>query len=376
MSIRLYDTEPYLRAFTARVLSCTEEKDAWAVVLDRTAFYPEGGGQPGDRGSLGSARVLDTRERGGEVVHLCASPLSPGESVAGEIDWARRFDHMCQHSGEHLVSGMICRRFGCNNVGFHLGAETVVIDFDRPVPPEALPELEEAANALIRADVAIEVSHPGGEALAALDYRSKKELHGDVRIVTVPGADCCACCGTHVRRTGELGLIKLLNMKPFREGVRIEMVSGERAYRYVCAVTAQNHAVSVALSAKETATAEAVARMKQELAELKYRLVGTENRLFAHIAAAHAGEACPLLREEGLDPEALRRLCAAMSEAGAAEAAVFSGSDEGGYRYAVKLPPERVKAMNQALRGRGGGRDGFAQGSVAARWEEIEGFFG
>ena len=374
MTERLYYRDAYLHTFTATVASCTPEKDGWAVTLDRTAFYPEGGGQPGDRGTLGGVNVTDTRERSGEVVHLCDGPLEAGAAVEGKLDWLRRFDHMQQHSGEHVVSGLICYVYHCDNVGFHLGAETVVIDFNHPIPPEDLPLLEEAANLKLWQGLPILVSHPSPEELETLNYRSKKELSGDVRIVTVPGADCCACCGTHVAQTSEVGLVKLLSLKPFREGVRIEMLAGDRAYQYVKTVCAQNKAVSVALSAKERETAAAVERLKGELAVANYRLVGVENRYFAALARAHRGEDFALVREEGLSPDGLRRLCEAMAEVCPKGAAVFSEAP-GGYRYAVRLEPPAVKAMNAALHGRGGGRDGFAQGSVAAAWEEIQAYF-
>ncbi len=168
MTERLYENAPFLRRFSARVQACTAEKGGWAVVLDRTAFYPEGGGQPGDRGLLGSVTVTDTRNRGDEVVHLCDGPLDPGAEVEGELDWARRFDHMQQHSGEHIVSGLICARYGCDNVGFHLGEEAVVIDFNRPIPPEDLPDIERAANAVIWEDRPFLVTHPDPAEITAL----------------------------------------------------------------------------------------------------------------------------------------------------------------------------------------------------------------
>ena len=375
MTQRLYYENAYLQEFTATVVSCEPEKSGCAVVLDRTAFYPEGGGQPGDRGTLGGVNVTDTRERGGEVVHLCDGPLEPGTTVEGKLDWLRRHDHMQQHSGEHLVSGLICYVYHCDNVGFHMGAETVTIDFNHSIPSDALPLLEEAANRKLWQGLPIVVSHPTPEELEALDYRSKKELSGDVRIVTIPGADCCACCGTHLRQTSEIGLVKLLSIKPFREGVRIEMVAGDRAYRYFRAVCEQNHAISVALSAKERETAAAVERLKGELADARYRLVGVENRLFDALAASHAREPFALVFEDGLSPDALRRLCERLAAVCSDGAAVFTCADGEGWRYAVKLPPERVKAMNAALKGRGGGRDGFAQGSVGAGRAEIEAFF-
>ena len=377
---KLFERDAYLRAFTATVLACAPEKGGWGVVLDRTAFYPEGGGQPGDRGTLGGAAVTDTHISDGVVTHLCDAPLMMGASVAGEIDWRRRFDHMQQHSGEHIVSGLICAKKGCSNVGFHLGAESVIIDFDAVLTPEELAEAEAEANRAIWENRPMLVSYPDPETLAALDYRSKKELHGRVRIVECPGADRCACCGTHVRSAGELGLIRLISMKPFRAGVRIELLAGRRAYDWSVAMAGQNSRVSALLSARPAETAAAVERMQRELADTQYRLVGLENRLFAERAARHAGQGDALLFEEAMQPDALRRLCEAVGTACGGRCAVFAGDDEAGWKYAVRLPDADalkpfVGAMNAALSGRGGGRDGLAQGSVGAKRREIEAYF-
>ena len=380
MTQRLYEHDPYLRAFTAAVLRCQEGGQGWEVVLDRTAFYPEGGGQPGDRGTLGDAAVLDTRSRGDEVVHLCASPLLPGAEVRGSLDWDRRFDHMCQHSGEHIVSGLICARYRCDNVGFHLGAAEVVIDFNRPIPGEDLPEIELAANQVIWENRPFLVTHPAPEALAALDYRSKKELHGDVRIVECPGADRCACCGTHVCAAGEIGLIKLTSLRPLREGVRITLLAGRRAYDYVCMTAEQNHQISVLTSARPGETAAAVARLQEELAAARYRCVGLENQLFAGVAASLKGQGDVLLFREDLGPDALRRLCEAVTDTCGGRCALFSGADGEGYKYALGLRDGDLRPwlreLNTALNGRGGGKQpDFAQGSVRASRAEIAGFF-
>jgi len=223
---KLYYADPFLTEFDARVLACEAVKDGFAVVLDRTAFYPEGGGQPYDTGVLGGAEVLDVHERAGVITHKCASPLPVGAAVHGKIDRARRFDHMQQHSGEHICSGLICARYGCDNVGFHMGAESVTIDFNADIPWEELLEIEAAANRYIYEDHAIDIQLHRGAELDAIDYRSKKPLEGDVRIVTFPGADCCACCGTHVMRSGQVGIVKFLSVQKFREGVRIELRCG------------------------------------------------------------------------------------------------------------------------------------------------------
>lgn len=376
---KIYYRDQYARRFTARVVACEPCENHWRVTLDRTAFYPEGGGQPGDRGTLGGAAVTDTRRRGGEIVHICAAPLAPGEEVSGEIDWARRFDFMQQHSGEHIFSGLVHSRFGFDNVGFHLGAETTAIDFSGEVSWDALTELERAANEIVWQDVPVEVSWPDADALARLDYRSKKQLLGAVRIVTVPGADVCACCGTHVARTGEIGLIKIISAQRLRGGTRAELVCGARAYEHVRRVGEQNRKISALLSARPEETAAAAERVLAELEGAQYRLHGCEDRLFRALAHENAGRDAVVFMD-GLSSDALRRLAMALAENGGRAAAFSSdGGDEKGFRYALIRPASElgplVKELNSSLHGRGGGKPPLAQGTVQATRTEIEAFF-
>ena len=219
---KLFYADPFLTEFDAKVLACEAGRGGFDVVLDRTAFYPEGGGQPYDTGVLGGVEVSEVHEKAGVVTHKCAAPLPVGETVHGRLDWARRFDHMQQHSGEHICSGLICARYGCDNVGFHMGAESVTIDFNADIPWEELLELEAAANRYIYEDHAIDIQLHRGAELDAIDYRSKKPLEGDVRIVTFPGADCCACCGTHVMRGGARA------RRAFRAQAALRKIGGER----------------------------------------------------------------------------------------------------------------------------------------------------
>ena len=205
----LYYIQPPVGEFTARVLSCTPEGEAWAVTLDRTAFYPEGGGQPTDRGTLGGADVLDVHEKGGQVIHRLSAPLAEGETVTGNVDLDRRLEMSQQHTGEHILSGTLHAMFGAENVGFHIGQDYLTMDTSVPISDEGLAEAEVRANRVIWQNVPVEAVWHSKEALADLTYRSKKELEGPVRIVTVPGADCCACCGTHVERTGQVGMVKI-----------------------------------------------------------------------------------------------------------------------------------------------------------------------
>ena len=171
---KLYYADPFLKEFTATVLGCEAAKGGFTVTLDRTAFYPEGGGQPCDFGTLGPAHVTDVQERCGTVFHTVDRPVEAGETVRCQIDWTRRFDHMQQHSGEHIVSGMLCARFHCDNVGFHLGEDLVTIDYNADIPWEALLEVETAANAYLREDHPVDIRLCRGAELQTIDYRSKK----------------------------------------------------------------------------------------------------------------------------------------------------------------------------------------------------------
>ena len=376
---RLYEENPFLTTFDAVVESCVQGKKGYDIILNRTAFYPEGGGQPWDTGTLGGVKVLEVHTREGRVVHTCDAPLAEGAAVSGKIDWARRFDLMQQHSGEHMVSGMAHDKWGCENVGFHLGAEAVTIDLSLPLTPEQLRELEEDVNRYIWEDHPIEIAYPSREELASIPYRSKKELTGQVRIVTFPGADCCACCGTHVSSSGQVGLVKFLSAEKFREGVRVQLLCGGRALRHLNAVWEQNAKISHLLSAKALDTAPAVERLLEETEQLKARRAALEDAAFARLAREHQGAGDVLLFEEGLTPDSLRRLCDAVLHTCGGRCACFSGSETEGYKYAMgqaggDLRP-LTKEMNQALNGRGGGKPDFVQGSLRATEAEIRSFF-
>ena len=376
---KLYYENAFAQDFTAVVESCEAVKGGFAVALDRTAFYPEGGGQPADHGTLGESRVLDVHEKDGVVTHLCDRALSVGAEVGGHIDWARRFDHMQQHSGEHIISGLLCSTFHCDNVGFHMGADVVTIDYNAPITWEQALEVERRANAYIWADHPIRIWYPSPEELAALPYRSKKALEGPVRITEFPGADMCACCGTHVETSGQVGLAKFIGWQRFRDGVRLEVLFGQRALDYLALSWQQNSAIGRELSVKPDATHAAVTRLKEELSAVKQRCDALETEHFASLASQYDGTGNVLLVQPPMESDAARRLCDMTAARCGGRCAVFAGQD-GAYKYAVIHPGadirELIKTMNAALNGRGGGRDGFAQGSAACTEAEIRSFFG
>ena len=367
---KLFYAQPPVLEFTARVLECEEDKNGWQVVLDRTAFYPEGGGQPADQGLLGGVRVLDVHEKEGVIRHLTDGPLTAGETVEGKVDAARRLDLTQQHSGEHILSGILHSMFGAENVGFHIGQDYLLMDLSVPVDAEGLARAEEAANRIVWQDVETQAVWYEKEQLARLTYRSKKELEGPVRLVTMPGADCCACCGTHVQRTGQVGQIKIIDHIKYKTGTRLQVVCGGRALERHRLVDGQCRRAGAALSASVEGLADAVGRQKAELEAAKFRLTGLENQLFALWAAGET-DANPLVCKPGLGPDGLRRLAAALSETRPGVCCAVS-EKEGGLAYAIACTGEGAdlrplcKELNAALDGRGGGKPGFVQGSCAA----------
>ncbi|MBQ6840374.1 MAG: alanyl-tRNA editing protein [Oscillospiraceae bacterium] len=376
---KLYYEDCHLREFSATVTGCVQTQEGYLVTLDATAFYPEGGGQACDLGKLGNANVLDVREDGEEVLHLCDGPLEVGQQVCGCIDWGRRFDQMQQHSGEHILSGLIHKTFGYHNVGFHVGKEAMEVDFDGPISWEELCRLEQLANEAVWRNLPVQWNYPAPEELEKIPYRSKKELPWPVRIVTVPGYDTCACCGVHVAQTGEIGIIKVLSCVKFHQGVRIEMLCGKRAFDYLSAVYEQNRQVSQLFSAKRLETGAAAKQMSEQLTAEKYRSAGLEKQLFRGIAESYVNQGDVLHFEQTLSAAAVRELADAIAEFCDGVAAVFSGSDESGYSVCMICKNGDVrelgKAMNEKLNGRGGGKPGSFQGSVKATRKQIEEFF-
>ena len=373
---KIYYENCMLREFNARVLDCREENGRYRVLLDATAFYPEGGGQACDIGALADARVLDVQELEGEIVHFCDRPLTVGAEVAGVIDWQRRFDLMQQHTGEHIVSGIVNRKFGYHNVGFHMGSDVVTIDFDGELSLEELHKIEEEANRVVWEDLPVNCVVPSEEDLPHIPYRTKRALPWPVRIVSVPGVDSCACCGVHVKTTGQVGLIKLYSCVKFHQGVRIEMSCGQRAYNYVNQILEQNRRISHLLSAKMPETAQAVEALQKSLQEEKFRSVALQNRLFDAIAESYRHIAFPLHFEDALSGGALRELAERIEKI-CGGAIVCAGNDESGYTVCVVGEDARGVGTRaaQALCGRGGGKQYAWQGQFRATRAQIEAYF-
>ncbi len=375
-TVPLYYEDCHMKEFTAQVLCCAQEKDGYHVVLDRTAFYPEGGGQPGDTGELSGVRVLDTQHREDEIIHICESALQPGSTVTGKLDWYRRFEFMQQHTAEHILSGIIHKMFGFHNVGFHMGAEGVTMDFDGQIPKEVLEELETQANQAVFANLPVLCSVPSREALPEISYRTKRELPWPVRLVEVPGYDRCACCGIHVGYTGEVGLIKILSVVKFHQGIRMEMVCGNKALALIQKIYQQNMLVSQAFSAQMLETGIAAQKINEQLAQQKFQITGLTRQLLDYIAGAYAGKGNCVHFEADLSTATLRELADKIASVCGGTAAVFSGTDGAGYSFCIVDKEKDISALGTRLlelcQGRGGGKKGFFQGSLQCTRAEIE----
>lgn len=377
MTEKLYYTDSHIHEFSARVLSCEKAKKGFAVILDKTAFFPEGGGQPADTGIIGPAAVRDVQEQNGEIFHYTDQALTPGEEYACALDWEQRLCRMQNHSGEHIVSGITHKLYGFDNVGFHMGAECMTIDFSGELSWEQLTEIETLANQAVQDDLPVKTCFPGPEALSQMEYRSKLELTRDVRIVEIPGTDRCACCAPHVKRTGEIGLIKLLSAERHRGGVRIELVCGMDALRE-CRLMQENvTAVSGLLSAKRAKSAAAVERVLAEQASLKERVAELSMAL-ARLKAERFGytEGNICVFDKVLDEVALRELVNLLMEKCGGMAGAFSGSDETGYMYIIGSKNIDLRShsreINAAINGKGGGTAEMIRGRASTSAENIQ----
>ena len=350
---KIYYKDSHIFKFCATVLECRDTEKGPAVILDKTAFFPEGGGQQADTGSLGAAKVLDVQELRGEILHYCDRALNPGETVEGCLDAEQRLTRMQNHSGEHVVSGL-----------------------DRELSWEQLMEIETLANRAVRDDLPVSCAFPEPEELKTLEYRSKLELTENVRIVEIPGVDRCACCAPHVQHTGEIGLIKVLESERHRGGVRLNLACGMLALKDYRTKQDNISAISQALSAKRHETAAAVERLLQEQQKTKERIAALSLELVRHMAASREkteGNICVF--DDVLDEVALRELVNMLMEKCEGIAAAFSGDDERGYRYIMGSRnvdlKARAKELNALINGRGGGKPRMIQGSTTAAAESI-----
>jgi len=390
-TVRLFYVDSEQREFNALVLSCTANADAktYNVVLDRTLFFPEGGGQSGDVGTLGTANVIDTKEKSGKIIHICDSPLEEGSRVEGKLNWEVRYDRMQQHSAEHIVSGLICQRFGYQNVGFHVGEDKTTLDFNGPLTAAEVAEIEVESNRVIYQRLPIQTMFPTKEEEAELEYRSKIDIAGQVRIVYIEGVDMCACCAPHVYDTGEIGMIKIVDASAYKGGMRLSIVCGLRALKDYNVKAASVRAISEMLSSPQLGIEDSVGGLKTLSDARKGEIIfwqgkytdALKNAFKSGINASNSiivdGELLVHFEEE-IDSDVARRFVNDIVEAFRI-AATFIGDDNKGYHYIICSSGEEASAfaneMNAALSGKGGGRGNQVQGSVAATREQIETYF-
>ena len=377
--MRLYEKNPYQETFFGTVISCEKDERGYQIVTDQTCFYPEGGGQPADYGTLNEAKVFDVQEKNGQIIHWTDMPLPEGSPVEGRIDWERRFYFMQNHSGEHLVSGLIHKKYGYENVGFHMNEEMITIDVGGVLSQEQLDEIETKANQKIAEKIEIEVLYPHQELKNSLVYRSKKEIEGQIRIIRIPGCDMCACCGTHVKNTLEIGMIKFLSMQHYKTGVRVTMICGKGAFEDYRRKHKSVMEISRLLSAKPEEIDLAVKRIKEENQNLRQKAGRLRQLLLeAKAAGIEEGQKTIFLYEENLEAGDLRHLISALNEKGQYVMVVAPGGDSGfSYAAASRQMDSRAfcRAFAEELQGRGGGSAQMVQGTVKGSPEEIRRVF-
>lgn len=370
-----YYKDTYLKELEADVLSCKAEDSHFISVLSDTVFYPEGGGQPCDLGTIDGVDVYDVQEKDGTVWHYTASPLQEGKKVLCRINWERRFDFMQNHSGEHIVSGLIHRNYGFDNVGFHMG-EMIQIDFNGELTEKMVKKIELAANDILWKNVPINTLYPSKEEADALDFRSKKEISAQLRLIEIPQADLCACCGTHVSHTGEIGLIKILSAQKHKKGTRLEMLCGRRAFEYLARIYQNNQNISVLLSSPAEKTDSYVKALLQRNKDLEQKLKAEKERvLFSQLDALEDNRIFHLEFIQGSDRDTMRRYADRLVESGKAKTAAVLKQVENGYEYVIISHSVDLKAsiqeLNVRLCGRGGGGSEIVQGTFTAGEEEI-----
>lgn len=377
MTQKLYELDAYTKEFTAKVIECKKTDNFYKIVVDKTAFFPEGGGQAADTGTLGNAKIFDVQIEDETIYHYANEPIKIGSEIKGKIDFDRRFNFMQNHTGEHIVSGIAHKYFGVNNVGFHLGEKLVTLDFDKELTSEELQTVEHLANQTVWQNLPVKAYFPTVEELANTDYRSKKEIDGAVRLVEIKDTDICACCAPHVAFTGEIGVIKLLDTERMRGGIRIVLKCGRFAL-----LDYQNKFENIAeigslLSAKQENAYEAVEKLDQKCTlanqktnELKKKIADMT------VASATNEETCIFV--DDCEVKYLQTMADKLHKKLGGIRAVFSGSDQN-YSFAICGGDSELQEIFAKFKGefsvRGGGRGGMVQGTVTATQENINLFF-
>ena len=388
---RLYNEDSFQFDFEAIVTDCfyDEKKNLYGICLDQTAFFPEGGGQLSDLGFLYlndtikeiAFPVLDVQEKALEVVHYLSSPFVTGQKVRGRVDRERRFDFMQQHSGEHIFSGLVHRYFEADNVGFHLGLSEVTLDFNVFLDWEQLRKIEDLANQAIWENLPVQTEFPSPLTLESMEYRSKLELTENVRIVTIPGYDVCACCAPHVKNTGQIGLLKVTSVQSHRGGVRVNILCGNRALADYTNKQENIFAISNSLSSKQHLTSQAVERLKEENLSLKEENNILQTKLLQEISKGlPSPEKSPhiVMILEPMNDIAIRNVINNLTLKYSGYVAVFWGDDSKGYRYLIGSKTLDCRQIGNSLRekfdAKGGGKAPMIQGTVLASGETLRDF--
>ena len=370
-TIRLYDQDAYAVTFEAQVLACEPKEQQYEVILDQTMFFPEGGGQGPDLGTLDGETVMDVQIKDGVIRHTMENPIPVGSTVQGLVNWKHRFDYMQQHSGEHIFSGLVHTHFGYRNVGFHLSDNIVTMDFDGVLSAEDVSRIEGEVNEVIVKNVPISVCWPDSEQLELMAYRSKMEIEGPVRIVTIQGYDACACCAPHVRNTGEIGMFKVMSVQNYKGGVRISMLCGFRALQAFREKTQVITELMAVLTTNQERLVESVSKMKLCNQNMSAELAATRLELLnKKLETIPAEQTDVLVFEEGLDQRAIRGAVNALVEKYDGLCGIFNGNDKEGYRYILASRTRDCKEVAELLKtqllAQGGGSSAMIQGSVQA----------
>ena len=373
-TIKLYENDSYIKDFTATVISCTETDGGFLVVLDKTAFFPEGGGQDADKGKINGIEVLDVQIKDDVIYHKLENPLEIGATVDCKIDWNTRFYRMQNHTGEHIVSGVIHRTFGYNNVGFHMNDTLVTFDVDGPLTDEQIKDVEIKANQAIYGNKEIKAIYPTPEELPDYDYRSKLDITEGVRLIEIEDTDFCACCAPHVARTGEVGIIKIISYIPYKKGTRIEMLCGALALNDYMNVHNVNKQIMNMLSAKRFETPVAVERIQTELSNARAESKKLSSELAMLKMEKHIKDNKVCVFIDGASYDELRN-CSNALIVEHEYCYLFSNTDENNYIYVVSSKENNVRELvgelNKTFNGKGGGRDTYAQGKIVGTKEDI-----
>lgn len=381
-TVKLYDLNAYETTFSAKVLEVEETGKGIKLYLDQTLFFPEEGGQYPDRGTIDGFAVADVQIKKNVIVHHIGGNAEElkryftiGKEVQGEIDFARRYDYMQQHSGEHVLTGLIYRRFKYANVGFHLSDEIVTMDVEGPLTKEQLDELEVEANEIVRSNRKITAEYPDKETLQNTFYRSKIEIDGPVRLVTIENHDVCACCAPHVASTGEIGQIHIVRAENYKGGMRLEIKCGARALKQAQSYRRLVGELSGLLSANADTMTDAVKRLQQELASFKENFTRLQEEKLSQLLDEVDPTRDNFFFPEGGDPNMVRNLVNRMMEMTDGVVGCFMKVEDGAYRYIVGSKAVDVTTLQGIFKeegnAKGGGNAKMIQGTVYAQQDEI-----